>query len=151
MISSIFRARRSRWAGRTLVGLVLMGSLLLVGAPGATRIAYAMAPTISVTDDGLGTLSVSGQGFASGGAVNIIAEMGPKGRCGWYRSCITTTVTTATRSFGAWYRGGAISVIFPLTFGCGGGDEPVTVRAYDEATGQSSNVVADYPWSHATC
>ncbi len=112
------------------------------------------APTISVTADGLGHLTVTGQNFTPGGQVTIMANMPSDGMGGG--GTTTTTVVASLpfiRCYGGYYcyysPGGTIATTVRLTFSCGSGLYPVAVQAYDLATASGSNPVSIFPWS--TC
>jgi hypothetical protein len=155
-----------RRLARGLALLALLGGLTLVlGGPAS---AYAsvpppsmiclhciVGPTISVTTDGYGHISVSGQGFTPGGSVQVVATMPPDGAGG---GGTTTNNTYASLPWGFcgpygcyFFPGGTIATTFPITFSCGGGLTKVTVSAQDINTGLWSNAVSIYPWGKLPC
>jgi hypothetical protein len=101
------------------------------------------APYITVTSDGRGTLTVTGYGFTTGGRVQIVASMPPGSMGAGGRTTVTVTASI--------HPAGAIDTTFPLTFGCGAGVDPVTVRANDESTARRSNAVSISPWGALPC
>src|SRR5579871_5700072 len=137
MTRSLIFKRFSRLT-RFLLLLALVGSAALVCSVTTTHAAQPAnicpacpplpppGPAISVTANGLGTLTITGKYFTPGGQVQIVASMPPDSMGG---GGTTTAMIAASPSFYTCLRpygcifhpGGSIATTIHLTFSCGGG------------------------------